>query len=503
MVEIPGKVLTCQTVFDGAVDVSVECDIVIPDYLPAAVRVCRADAMPAVKDVLSSKDRISLEGAAELCVFYIGEGGGLQMVRQTAPFSQNVDVPGVKEDSRVLCDVSTDRVTARLQSSRRLSVRATFWAGLRCENSQAVELPPTEEWNDMELLTGEMSASEPAGLVTKVIAVEEEIEVPPSLPAIGELVRCQPTCVVSETKPIAGKIVVKGSARLTFLYRTSEGALRSMENEIPFTSVFDMPDVDDACGCFVAVRSCTGEYKVFENGDGENRFIGVTLELTVEAAAYRNRKFGCVLDAFSTKYACETKIGELKTEYVAECPRLQNVKRVKAESEEELIRVITSSASARLSDVSLDGRMLTVGGRLRVWTICENSDGGAVSLEKEEPFEITAALEEVYGEVSCLESVAVEGVNASIAAGGVELRVSLSVGLLVRAAERVRYVSDVSVDEGKKLPRRSGVLLCYPYSGETLWSIAKRYHVGQSGIQSANELSDDNPMPRVLLVPRA
>lgn len=67
-------------------------------------------------------------------------------------------------------------------------------------------------------------------------------------------------------------------------------------------------------------------------------------------------------------------------------------------------------------------------------------------------------------------------------------RLELKCALRVAAVERVNTEASVLTDVREKAdaPARSGIGICYPQPGDTLWSVGKKYRVSEEALRAAN-----------------
>ena len=100
-----------------------------------------------------------------------------------------------------------------------------------------------------------------------------------------------------------------------------------------------------------------------------------------------------------------------------------------------------------------------------------------------------------------VEAVCAGDIAANINSGGIELRFPADFQLV--SADTVTCRSLVSLTaQDAELPELPSLVLRAVKEGERLWDIAKQYRTTVEAILSANDLSEEAELGRMLLIPR-
>ena len=98
-----------------------------------------------------------------------------------------------------------------------------------------------------------------------------------------------------------------------------------------------------------------------------------------------------------------------------------------------------------------------------------------------------------------------EGVQASPAGGGLEVRFPVDYHFLTRRVRRPRVITAARLDQEKprELEGQPSIVLRLAGRGERLWDVAKHYATTEGDICQANELEGGHlPEGQLLLIPR-
>lgn len=133
----------------------------------------------------------------------------------------------------------------------------------------------------------------------KPFTFADDVAIPGSKPEAEELLKHRVALRCSEAKVIGSKLIFKGEAQLQVLYRTVEGALCSVEYELPFSQIMEVSGAGEESTCQVQVL-LTGAECSLESGD--RRSICVALGLLAQAVVREERSLEVLTDVYSTAY---------------------------------------------------------------------------------------------------------------------------------------------------------------------------------------------------------
>ena len=181
---------------------------------------------------------------------------------------------------------------------------------------------------------------------------------------------------VEEVKLTEGKAVVKGSARMTVLYRTGPGhAIQQVECEAPFNEVLDAPGADEACRACVSVQpaGCTIAQSEEEGGEAGGYELSATLAMRVRV--FRQEETLAVCDAFSTlQNTVLAKRDVVLDETFVPCEQAVTAT-TGGELPDPQAKIITAMATALPPEVLEEDGKATLRGRAMVHLLCENAVG--------------------------------------------------------------------------------------------------------------------------------
>lgn len=496
-------VTAAQSICDTKLELPIEAEMLIPDYLPQVFKIvkCFVHLVVLQKQVMAG--RLTVDGYLRCVLYYQSEADeSLCQAEQKLPFTKQVDVkPGDWGTATVLVSGETEYVNCRAVNQRRVDVRGAFALSVTALAEAQSEIITALSGSGIQQRTTALTGSRTVGAQEKLFTAEETItfDAPPEI-----ILSTQCTGAVSETKLIAGKAVLKGEIRAEVVYRTAPGhELIHTVRQIPFNEILEIEGADEGCQCFAVVEptGCTITAGTGEE-EGENTISATAL---LYAKAYRPVEYLAVSDAFSTE--CETELTQQQVmlEETADV-FTQQVETVTAgRLPDENARIIDVMATTLPMEVIEQDGEAVLRGRVMAHLLCVNALDEIECYDKVCEYTLPHRYQRPAGDViaQCYPSV------SSVTARRVGEETSAAIVLTVRGMVSFRTARTVLADVSciGPLNREDGDIalrICFAQAGEELFDIAKRYAASPEAIAAANELAGDTvDEARRLLIPSA
>ena len=118
--------------FDDFDERPVDCDFVLPDYLPDIAAVLKCTMKPVVQSKQLSGDRLIADGVANLRVLYLDEARKcVRSCEFTQPFTSTFNVKNAGVGACIRLDAKPNYVNCRATSPRRLDIHGAFSVKLK------------------------------------------------------------------------------------------------------------------------------------------------------------------------------------------------------------------------------------------------------------------------------------------------------------------------------------------------------------------------------------
>ena len=483
-------------------------DTIVPDYAPDIARIIDTEGKIFLhsREIRDGKGEVA--GSIRVTVLYTPDGeSGIRTLEFALPFSAETDGRAM-DDSVFLCaGAEIEALETRMLNPRKIFTRCKLLLRLtgyrklpQTISSDAVGasdlcLEKRLEQQHISMLTQ---------LLEKDFTFSDEMDLPPGKEGVAEITTNRAFVVVSESKIVGSKLILKGIFHIDLLYRSVSGRCCSAGGELPFSQILEVNGVSPTAQISAQLQFTGTDIQISGSADQDGRRIAVTLYLHAVVLLRQEQTVALLKDLYSTTYdlAYEAEPVML-TERADLLLRRQTMREllevgVVAESLLSLSIFCGSVSVSREGDRSV----LRTGVAIRALyldevgtpLVAERCTDAVCYLELPENCQISA------------RAYCPEEVQGSLGGRGIEVRfpVEFQIQTVVRKKKvcltSVKLLSDVPKD----LSDRPSLVLRALGDDEDLWSLAKLHNTTVTDILSANGLGgeEDIPRDRLLLIPK-
>lgn len=466
----------------------VDCDVMLPDFLPDIAAVLKCNVRPVVQNYQINGDRLLADGTVYLQVLYLDEDRKrVYSFDLSQPFTSAFTVKG--SGDAVHLTASTGYVNCRATGPRRLDIHGACRIALTIEGKNEYDIIEDAQGDGVYAKGCQKTYTVPAGHTEKSFTVHETLELPRAAECI---LRQETTAAVSECKQLVDKAVIKGDLFIKTVYVTDDdGTLACIKNRIPFSQILDVSGLTENALCDVsaAVLSCEARL-----GD-EKTLVAVNVKAVLKLSSYKEESCSILEDAFNTAYPMQVTCEQLpfyrmtacrrdsvSAHHTMECPEPDMTELMDVWSE-----VTGTEASENALTIYVNVCLLARDGKDQVHYYerpctldVPYSDGGDVS-------------------ATVLET---EGV---LGGGQIDLHFGLLLCCRIGTHDPQAAVTAIQIDESAPYSHGEGmencqVKLCFADAGESLWDIAKQRHASPEALKIENNLTDDVLKQRTMLL---
>ena len=475
-------------------------EFTLPDYVPAIGKMLSAECIPSpegvfLKDTDGRGIQAELGGVAVFRITYVPEDGG-RIFGATVPCDYETSVMIGNVSGPVVCRASTssENVFCRVTAPRKLQLRCRLGTTIMAASESE---PPTPQGlgGDYEEKRGDAAVMAVFAADARDLLCSLDLS---SLPESSSPVSCAASVNVTECRQsAAGEFRCRGEIAVSCLYEI-DGNISTHAEKIPFdeTVFADGGGYDGADGG--SVRGCGRVDSAEIRRDDSGSRIEIVYSLSVEAAAAVPT--AVIYDAYSCASPCEVVFDDV--EYLTPvCCMTGNVSVNEKTQKSASGRVCGVTAQAVMTDAAYSDGRLRLSGELRGCALLE-CDGELGSTPFSIPWTYEPPASET-AEADSAEAVAWGEVNvislSARADGELAVDAELSVSATAAAKMKRRVVVEVSAS-GDKYPPRDGFTVYYPLAGESMWDIAKRFHVPtEEAARGGNAAPDGKPASVVVI----
>lgn len=498
--------------WETRLELPVETELLIPDYLPAVFKIVKCLIAPVVLQNRVTGGRWQVEGYLRCTVFYQSEEPGTRLLRteQKFAFEKSVELPAgqyVEGPAQVWGE--PEYCNCRAVSEHRIDLRGAYILCAAVAVRKELELLTSLADCGIEQYTRTLDGLQCAVTEEKTLTAETAA----ALPGAGENVlditgSFAPGGVTLAT----GQANVQGTLQIQICSQNADtGELTARSKDIPVQQTLELPGAaeDDTALVRGEVLACTLSA---DDGAGEAA-LTITWKLRVEV--WRSVQYSVVADAYST--LCKTQTVQTA------CRLLQKTA--------DLAGRISISIEDDLPDA--DGTVL--GCFVTLGALCAapaEGDKAETHLRLAGKGTAHVFVADVRGELTCYDktfswqpdgswpgttdsawpSAGAAVVRVASSRNGVRLRVDVEIEVSGALMQAQSYDALCGVELGEEYGGSDGTALYIYYArqGERIFDIAKRYHARARDLAAANHLDTGGTPPQdavtetaCLLIPAA
>lgn len=487
------------SVCDKTVTAEVGCDYLMPDYQPEIRRLLRVRATVLPPATYVGAGKAEFAGAVRYDVLYAGNDGALysasvsENYELSAPLATDADVD-YSDELIAYCDPTAELLTGRVTAPRKLSLRCRLRGQIRAFGRRALgeQLVGEGAEGAIQRLEGEVSCLRLVPRATEPFTVSEELAAD-----FGESVRVvsgDASAVIRETSVMGDGVGCRGEVFLRLLVgRDGEDTPPvAVSRRIPFGVTVASDGFTLASVC--RATACCTEVSVTVAEDGR---ILADVSGSVSAEGHEAMGAHYTKDLYSTEQLTRAVFADYSFPATGQCIAgnfTQSLyEPLSAFGLAPDCEVIDADATASVEGVTFERGRFVVTGDTRLGLITrEGGEYAAHDLTTPFRFETEGA-----GGCGAFRSAEVVPLSVRARAEGGRLAVECEMAVSAHLCGEGRVTTLTRAELGEAVSHPRETVIAFPERGESLWSVAKRYHVpaGTLARNNAVAVSISTPLP--------
>ncbi len=496
----------CETVFEQMIEQSVDTDVVMPDYYSDIERVLKCVVTPRIASKSINGSQLTVEGNISICVIYTDPENALNSFENIINFSKTIDIGLSTTQPNIMVKASTGYINCKAATNRKLDVHGAINLVVKITENKVAEVISDISSDCVEQLCETIDATVPVSSADKSLIIDEEVSLQDSQPEIEKIIRCDSRAIVSESRVIGNKCIVKGNIIIKVLYCTENSRkTNTFTGELPYSQVVELNGADENCEIVACAEICHINVRCREDESGEMRKLAVDSKLNISVTAYCNNKVPVVVDAFSPKYEAEIASEEIGFEQIGGGIRERFMCRKTLDFGAAIIGSIADMwCTTTVKSIKHKGGKLLLEGTAVISVIGFDNDAVPIHFERSLDFEYIS--DDVLNSQNLRYDANILTLNCGyniLSENAVDANIELEINVKAFAVNKINLLTAINVNENaKKTADDSAIVMYYPDEGETVWDISKKYNTSPELVKEINELTPDNRLDgKMLLIP--
>ena len=467
---------------------------VVPDTEADIQKIAAVQSGVLLKSKDLSSRGVTVSGEMYANILYIPEGeAGVNGIRVRRPFTLDFETEGPESETLAQVSLLLQGTDVRTVNPRKISVTFDVEGQLCCYRSESlcVDASIPEDAAGLHARMEEHTLTLPNAVCEKSVAVNEQFSFTEGQAVPESLLSEKAVLQITDCQLLGSKMIVKGSAEVCVIGQSREDAMPVVSSfSAPFSQIVDIgAETMDYC---VVKPEITGAYfDLIDTISGE-KALDMELHAVLQLVSFEPRMIRCVSDAYSNLMPAQLKrqTQEFALTEPALTETLSTQERVGlTEACTELLHVF-----AALTRVSAEDGKISAAVTLDF--VYRGGEGKLSACRR------TLTLSEDTGGRE-MRVLSLGPVSANVQPDGesVDCTVTAELCSAVCGKENISAVSGVILNEESAYVQGSlPTLTLVRREGESLWSLAKRYHSSEEMIRKLNE--DAETTTRMLLIPK-
>ncbi len=478
-----------------------EADIIVPDTNPDISKVLQADANVVIVNKKCEKDRIAIDGRADILIIYLGDDNKIYNLQSNQNFSHIIDSPKTTEDMYAETEIDVENIDYTVLNSRKMNVKVLMGIDANSVKDETVCLCTSVLAEEpFEILHRTVSPYKTIARNTEQICIKERLDIPNGKPSVERILRTDVNITEKSCTIAQNKVMVEGILNISVVYLSDiDGKVQTAEYEIPFTDVVNLEGIDEGMDCFVKLDVNKVYCKTEEDVDGDNRFLAFECIIIAELKGCCCSEVEIVEDAYCIKNPVNvtretTTVNKLMCENQCRVSSKDNA--TIDENSPEILQIFKVVPKAYVATSKVEKGKAMVEGIIESEIMYVSTDETSpISTHKHrQSFTCFVDVPEECKTGICDVTVDIVHCAYAINLGReIDLRFVLDVNIKVINEEKIEYVTDMEQCKCQDDVNKNVycIKVYFIKDGESLWNIAKRHRIKKERLMELNNISEE------------
>lgn len=487
---------------------TVESDIIVPDINPDILKVLKTNACACITQKSIQQGRVYIRGIVRINLLYLPEdnlSGELKCINSVLDFSHIINVPEAKEGMILCAEAECESVEENLINSRKINIKCLLGINVKIISPKKIEAAVSaDETSGLEVKRKNFEVISTTPDYDFEFVLKERLSFPQGKPDSCEILRADSALFTNELKISDKKAALSGEAKLSVLYRGknetgSAEVIECAQYSLPFTETPVGEEFKEGMEGEVdySVKSiiCTAE----PQSEGEEDALYAEITVCACIRAFKTEKLCVLSDVFAKEFNVDAERKAFDIESFLGNGYIQIPQKEIMELPPylpEISKVCDISAVPVVSGVEISDGKVIVKGRVCVNAlyITDSADLPVAGFEQSFEFLHSFEILGIKDGAICEAKVTPEHISYTLSGDrSLALRIITSLSLKCMVLEKTMLIENVE-KSSDPLPKQSPVTIYFAQQGDTLWDVAKKYHISEEKLKEDNECIENDAL---------
>lgn len=503
-IKIKNEVLpVCSGICRTKSNFTAECDVIVPDTKPDILKVLQLSARPRVTSCETRGGHVIVSGNISFEILYLADNEEkcVKSIVSSCEFSNLVRDNNITEAMLTFADVDVSELNCNIANCRKLSLKATLCMNVRVYSQCNLDVVTDIEGactKKERILSDVISAHASDSTI-----ITDNFSLAAGKSPIVEILKSDAQITDSELKVIDDKAIIKGTLRITVLYK-SESGLEYAQSESAFAHILEAEGIRSDMDYEHSVKILDITANPASDNEGNACIIEFSTQLFMRVIARTSASVDCVVDAYMPHGALDCSFSPISVDNIETVIRRDVDFREKICLPEALPPIETVYqiiASPFTQSCVPESGKLIVSGYTEVYLLYLSSDESHPVCSHKMNIDFSVECDSPGCMLTPVATSKLRNISYTLSSDNcVELRGCLDVNVQCIRTSETEIVYSAQAAEYTPVSRPSIIVSCVCPS-RTLWDIAKEYAVNPQDILTANAFeSESDILPGAALI---
>jgi len=484
--------------------VIVEGDMIVPDIKPDIINTINTTGNVCIykKEVLDGKVRI--DGNVDVSVIYLAEdeSDNTRGLNTRIDFTNVFDIENCMSGMEADQKIRIKQIECKVLNERKISIKVTLEVEIKVYcNEEFSMIKNIDEIEDMKCLRNNMQIDSLIGIGQTATSAKDTVIIE-NIDNIMEILKTDVNIINTDTKISYNKVLAKAEACVKIMYLTDDSRIRTVESIIPVMGFVDIPDIteDSMCDTYYELRNI-----MINPNSVEEHSISVELEIEIYAKVYQKREMEIIQDLYHpcnkvefTEKQIKTMTNKQKNDNTCHVNEKISVPEI---NENEIYDV---ESNINILETKLMKNRILYEGEISLNIIFQSNNVAKMNAKNYKlPFRHEVEMQDIDQNTVVDTSIEVSRQDFILSSNSnIECNMDIVFRISTYNMETISIIDNIEVSEQEDNPY--SMTIYFVKTGDTLWSIAKRFKSTVEDIVRVNEIEDENKIyPRQqLFIPK-
>lgn len=490
-----------------------EEDINLSDTKQDCDCICLEKGTILIDEVKATENGALVRGRLLFAVLYHTdeENRALATMEGKIPFEEKVHIQGVDVGDTLKAEGNIEDLSVGIINSRKLSVQSVINLCVSAEEIYDEEVPiGIHGAEGIEYRRTPVEIAQIAVNKNDIFRIREEIVLPGNYPNLFEILWSTLVLDDVEIRPLGDKLSIQGDLRILLIYESDEETIRSIETTVPFSGNIDCYGCQEGMIADINYHIAQQDLSIRPDNDGEERVIALEALMELGIKLYEEAKVELITDIYGVTQEVSTQERKaiLRNLLAKNTGKLKVTEHVRTGMKNSsILSLLHSEGKVCLDQIEMKENALVLSGTvpLQILYISGDDRKPVDVLKTQLPYKYEMEIPGMLPGDSVEVQAALEQLQITIL-DGEELDVKAVPVFHVTAFRQKEHhlVDSVTATplDVKKLGGLPGMVVYVVKSGDSLWSIGKKYYVSVDRLKKLNNLTSDvlQPGQKLLIV---